>query len=42
MTALVIQFARLEELLAEELPHVVRVTALDVTVATAVRPSRCR
>jgi hypothetical protein len=30
-----IQFARLEELLAEELPNVVRVTALDVTESTS-------
>lgn len=37
MTAHVIQFARLEELLAEELPHVVRVTALDVTESASSR-----
>ncbi|NLF64704.1 MAG: hypothetical protein GX579_08875 [Chloroflexi bacterium] len=35
MAAHVIQFARLEELLAEELPNVVRVTALDVTESTS-------
>ncbi len=37
MPAHVIQFARLEELLTEELPNVVRVTALDVTESTSSR-----
>lgn len=33
----VIQFTRLEELPSEELPHVVRVTALDVTESASSR-----
>jgi hypothetical protein len=37
MSVHVIQFARLEELLAEELPNVARVTALDVTESTSSR-----
>lgn len=35
MSAHVIQFSRLEELAAEELPNTVRVTALDVTESTS-------
>ncbi len=35
MSVHVIQFARLEELVAEELPNTVRVTALDVTESTS-------
>lgn len=37
MASLVIQFARLEEFVAEELPNVVRVTALDVTESSSSR-----
>ena len=37
MAAHVIQFARLEEFVAEELSHVVRVTALDVTESSSSR-----
>lgn len=37
MAAHVIQFARLEELVAEEPPNVVRVTTLDVTESTSSR-----
>lgn len=35
MTAHVIQFARLEEFVAEELPSTVRVAALDITESTS-------
>lgn len=35
MSPQIIQFARLEELVAEKPPHIVRVTALDVTESTS-------
>ncbi len=35
MPAHVIQFARLEEFITEELPNTIRVTALDITESTS-------